>query len=283
MRYATILVHLDCGRRSRERIDVAARFAEEFDARLIGLFALDLYAGMRPVADAGSILVEAELKRREGCRAEARAEFTRRTAAWAARAQWSSSDDDAAEEVALAARNADLVVIGQIDPATFKEDGISASFADGVVLTAGKPVLLVPRTGHFEAVGRHTLVAWNPVREADRALMDSLPVLERSLVVDVVSFCEPAQPDEQQGVAGALQSYLQGYGINATLKRYATDHQSPGEHRSPGELILSHAGQETADCIVMGAHAQTRRQEPLLGGTTAAVMKATTVPLLLSR
>jgi hypothetical protein len=92
MSYRTIVVHLDCGKRRSERLDIAVRFAEEFDADLVGLFALDLYAGMAPVADAGSLLVEAELKRRELCLGEALDEFTRKTARREAKVQWLSSD-----------------------------------------------------------------------------------------------------------------------------------------------------------------------------------------------
>jgi nucleotide-binding universal stress UspA family protein len=278
MSYRTIVVHLDCGKQRSERLDVALRFAEEFDAQVIGLFALDLYAGMPPAADAGSILVEAELRRREACLGEALADFTRKTARRAAKARWLSSEEDAAREVALAARFADLIVIGQTDPGTFTEDGISANFAADVVLTAGKPVLLVPSAGHFEAVGRHTLVAWNAAREADRALHDSLPVLERSAAVDVVSFAESTQPDDAQAKAhNAVKAYLNDHGINATVRRYAA------EHLSPGDLILSQAFRDAADCIVMGAHGHTRRNEKRLGGVTGTVMKATTIPVLLSR
>jgi len=278
MSYRTIIVHLDCGQRRSERLDVAVRLAEEFDAQLIGLFALDLYVGMPPAADAGSILVEAELRRREVCLGEALAEFTRKTARRAAGAQWLSSEEDAAREVALAARFADLIVIGQTDPTTVTEDGISPSFAADVVLTAGKPVLLVPSTGHFEAVGRHTLVAWNAAREADRALADSMPVLERSKVVDVVSFAEDMQPDDPDAKARtAVKTYLKDRGINATVRRYAA------EHLSPGDLILSQAFRDAADCIVMGAHGHTRQKEKRLGGVTGTVMKATTIPVFLSR
>ena len=278
MSYRTIVVHLDCGKQRSERLDVALRFAEEFDAQLIGLFALDLYAGMPPAADAGSILVEAELQRREACLGEALAEFTRKTARRAAKARWLSSEEDAAREVAFAARFADLIVIGQTDPGTFTDDGISANFAADVVLTAGKPVLLVPSAGHFEAVGRHPLVAWNAAREADRALQGSLPVLERSAAVDVVSFAESTQPDDAQAKAhNAVQAYLKDRGINATIRRYAA------EHLSPGDSILSQAFRDAADCIVMGAHGHTRRNEKRLGGVTSTVMKATTIPVLLSR
>jgi nucleotide-binding universal stress UspA family protein len=278
MSYRSIVVHLDCGKRRSERLDIAVRFAEEFDANLVGLFALDLYAGMPPVADAGSILVEAELKRREVCLGEALDEFTRKTARRATKVQWLSSDEDAAREIALAARFADLIVIGQTDPDTFTEDGISASFAANVVFTAGKPVLLVPSAGHFEAVGRHALVAWNAAREAGRALTDSLPVLERSAVVDVVSFAESTQPDDPDATArAAVKTYLQDHGINATVRRY------PAELLSPGELILSHAFQDAVDCIVMGAHGHTRQNEKMLGNATGTVMRATTIPVLLSR
>jgi nucleotide-binding universal stress UspA family protein len=277
MSYETIVVHLDCGQCRTERLDLAVRVAAEFEARLIGLFALDLYAGLPAAADAGSILVEAEIKRRDACMSEAQAEFLARCATRSVNAEWQFAEDDAAKEVALAACCADLVVIGQTDPATRADDGVSASFAADVVLTAGKPVLIVPYTGHFEGIGKRTLVAWNAAPESRRAMMDALPVLERSQTVEVVSFEEGGDhvdPDENDRLA--VHAYLQDRGVNATVTRYSA------EDFPPGELILSQALDDHADCIVMGAYGQSRENGTMLGGATRTVMNYMTVPVIMS-
>jgi nucleotide-binding universal stress UspA family protein len=277
MAYKTIIVHLDCSERRSERLDLALRFAEEFDAHLIGMFALDLYVGLPTAADAGSILVESELQRREACMSEAQSEFFIKSARRAAKVEWRFSDDDAAKEMALAARSADLVVIGQTDPNTCADDGVSATFAADVVLTAGKPVLIVPYVGHFEGLGRRTMVAWNAAREAGRALTDALPVLERSGMVAVVSFEEGgAHLDANEKAREAVKIYLRDHGVNATVTRYA------GDDLSPGELILSHAHDDSADCIVMGAYGHSRLNDTLLGGATKTVMQFMTVPVIMS-
>ncbi len=277
MDYKTIIVHLDCGTRRSERLDLAVRVAAQFDARLIGLFALDLYAGLPAAADAGSILVEAELQRREACMVEAQAEFFGKCGTRSVRAEWQFTEDDAAKEVALAACCADLIVIGQTDPDTRAEDGVSASFAADVVLTAGKPVLVVPSAGHFEGIGKRTLVAWNAAPEAERALTDALPVLERSQAVEVVSFDEGGDhldPDENARLA--VHTYLKDHGVNANVTRYLA------EDLSPGECILSQAFDDHVDCIVMGAYGHSREKETLLGGATRTVMNSMTVPVIMS-
>src|SRR3954465_2161495 len=221
MSYKTIVVHLDCGVRRSERLDLALRFAEEFDAHLMGLFALDLYAGTPRAADAGSILVESELQRREACMREAQEEFFIRCARRAAKAEWRFADEDAVAEMAIAACSADLVVIGQTHPETCADDGVRASFASDVVMTAGKPGLIVPYAGHFEGSGKRTMVAWNTGPEAGRALADSLPVLERSGSVDVVSFeGDGAQRPAHEQACSAVKTYLEDHGVNATMRRY---------------------------------------------------------------
>ena len=40
MAYKTILVHLDTGKSRRQRLDLAFRLAERYDAHLVGLFGL---------------------------------------------------------------------------------------------------------------------------------------------------------------------------------------------------------------------------------------------------
>jgi len=276
MSYETIVVHLDCGKCRSERLDLAVRVAAEFDARLVGLFALDLYAGLPAAADAGSILVEAELQRRETCLSETQVEFLGKCASRSVSAEWQFSEDDAAKAVALAACCADLVIIGQTNPATRADDGVSASFATDVVLTAGKPVLIVPYTGHFEGIGKRTLVAWNAAPESTRAMRDALPVLERSQVVEVVSFEEGDHRDPDESDCLAVHAYLQDHGVNATVTRHSA------ENLPPGELILSQALDDHADCIVMGAYGEPREKRALLGSATRTVMNFMNVPVIMS-
>ncbi len=277
MRYRNILVHLDCNARRSERLDLALTLAAQNDAQLTGLFSLDLYVGMPRAADAGSILVEAELKRRESCMRAAQAEFFDKLPASTARARWLSTEDGAVDELMLAARTADLVVIGQTDPATCVEDGVCATFAADAVLCAGKPVLIVPYAGHFESIGKRTLVAWNAAHEAERALTHALPVLERSHAVEVLSFDEGGEHHHADEKAQrAVQAFLAQRGVHATVKHCgvaATD---------PGAFILSNAALDAADCIVMGAYGQGRMNDSSLGGATRTVISSMTVPVFMS-
>src|SRR5258708_23825218 len=53
MSYKTIMVHLDAGRRRRERLDLAFNLAERFDAHLVGFFGLEVLL-MPTVPEAGA-------------------------------------------------------------------------------------------------------------------------------------------------------------------------------------------------------------------------------------
>jgi nucleotide-binding universal stress UspA family protein len=275
MSYKTIVVHLDCGSRRSERLDLALHVAKQFDARLIGLFAVDLYVGMPRTADAGCILVESELQRREACMREAEQEFFIRCARHSAKAEWHFADEDAVAELVFAASSSDLIVIGQTHPATCAEDGVRSTFASEVVLTAGKPVLIVPYAGHFEGIGKRTMVAWNTGREARLALAGSLPVLERSACVDVVSFGDGVELPADEEARSAVKTYLQDHGVNATVRRCV------GENCTAGKLILAHACDENADCIVMGAYGKSKAEDPE-DGVTRTVMKCMAVPVIMS-
>jgi hypothetical protein len=58
------------------------------------------------------------------------------------------------------------VLIGQPDA----EDGsgVDPSLAHRLVLAAGRPVLVMPYAGTFDAVGKRVLLAWNASRERAR-------------------------------------------------------------------------------------------------------------------
>ena len=84
-------------------------------------------------------------------------------------AEWRTADGDRADEVALHARYADLVIINQTDP----DEANASHFAGAVLMSLGRPALLLPYVGEFSSVGTHVLVAWNASREAARAVTDA--------------------------------------------------------------------------------------------------------------
>jgi nucleotide-binding universal stress UspA family protein len=276
MTYKTIVVHLDCGTRRTERLDLGVELAREFDAHLIALFALDAIP-TPPAPEAAPIIIETERKRRDVCAVQAEEEFQYRTSQRGARAEWRSSEGDAVGSVCFNAHHADLVIIGQPDPDTYESDGLPPGFAADVVLSAGKPVLIVPFAGHFPKIGQRPLVAWNEAREAARALTDALPVLKQAKSVEVVTFEKPRKgPDPLEiGRAETLQ-YLGRHGVKAKFHKHVTD------GLEVGDLILSRAADEAADSIVMGAYGHSRLRETVLGGATRTVLKSMTVPVLMS-
>ena len=76
-----------------------------------------------------------------------------------------------------------------------------------IILSAGGPVLMLPRAGLGEAVGRRVVVAWNGSREAARAVKDALPFLIAAEAVTVVAAGEDAAAslDADRGAAQAAR------------------------------------------------------------------------------
>jgi nucleotide-binding universal stress UspA family protein len=276
MSYKTIVVHLDCGARRSERLDLGLEIAEQFDSHLVGLFALDAIVAPA-VPEAAPVILDTERKRRDACIAQGEQEFLVRTARRKGKVEWRWSEGDALGSVCFAARHADLVIIGQTDPDTRLADAVPWGFDADVVLSAGKPVLVVPYAGHFSAIGRRPFVAWNEAREAARAVSDALPVLKQAKAVKVETFEKPRKgPDPLEMARGETLRYLDRHGVNAKFSIHVS------EDLDVGELILSRAADEAADSIVMGAYGHSRLRETVLGGATRSVLKSMTVPVLMS-
>jgi hypothetical protein len=89
------------------------------------------------------------------------------------------ADGDSAALIELA-KSVDLTIAGQRPPNS-QSNGASRIRPEDIVVAAGRPVLIVPYAGGFEAVGR-ILIAWDGTREANRALHDARrcsPILRR--------------------------------------------------------------------------------------------------------
>ena len=273
MSYKTILAHVDASDRWTARLSIAVHLAQRFEAHLVGLHALSsipLRSFVLPAAEPGNELrtmVEAQALQQ-------RTEYARiTTQAGLSNAEWRASVEDAATVVALHARYADLVVIGQPDPR--RTGGLEADLASKVVLSAGRPVLVVPYVGRFDIIGKQVVLAWDARREAARAASDALPLLQAADKVTIVSVT-PSKPahGEQPGADVAL--YLARHGVRCEVSNLY------GHDVDAGNQLLSYAADLSADLIVMGAYGHSRVSEMVLGGVTRTLMESMTVPVLMS-
>ncbi len=279
MPYKTVLIHLDRGPRTGERLDLGLGIAQALGANCVGLFAL---SAMRipsyARAEAGALVAEAEARFRAEAETAAEAVFRGAVArSGSTLAEWRASRRDALGAVLLSARYADLVVVGQREEGADEKSGISAEFVDELVLAAGRPVLVVPYAGRFPSAGKNVLVAWNASREAARAITDSIPLLQRAASVQVVAF-DPGKGGADHGdVPGAdIGLYLARHGVKVQVA------QQNGAGLDIGAQILSRAADIGADLIVMGAYGHSRMRELVLGGATRTLLESMTVPVLLS-
>ena len=275
MSYKTILVHIDPGKRCSARVDVAIRLAQQHDAHLVALHAI---APFEPpgyaMAEVGPAIYEGQKAVAANALAQTESEFNKQVSAAGLRnVEWRSAVDDLVEAMTLHARYADLLVIGQTDASDNGQ--LPADFPERLVLAAGRPVLILPNVGSFATIGKRILVAWNPSREATRAVTDAIPLLQRAENVHVMAVNPKA--GEHGTVAGAdIGLYLARHGVRVEVK---TDH---GAEIDVGNELLSRAADLDADLIVMGGYGHSRLTEWVLGGATRTILQSMTVPVLMS-
>jgi nucleotide-binding universal stress UspA family protein len=268
MSFKTMLVHLDLGGSTRQRLDLAFALADKYDAHLVGFFGLAPLV-VPPTPEGAPLLLATLMDQRRAAARQAAAEFhdKAKKEQYSARSEWHAADDDGFSELKNRAKYADLVIAGQPEP---DGSGAPAWFAHELVMACGRPVLYVPYAGRFEDCGSRVLVAWNGSREAARALEDALPFLQGSRTTEVVTF------DGEAGLDPDIGAHLARHDVKASVGA------QPTGGIDVGSAILSRAADQAADLIVMGAYSQSRLRELVLGGATREVFKSMTVPTLMS-
>lgn len=274
--YKSILVHYDAGQTAPARLETAIGIANTFGSHLACLYALTAVPVPSYAYDATEVMRQAHQRIRAEMLQDAKRgydECLRRTGF--DKAEWRTSDADALDAVALHARYADLVVIGQKHPET--PSGVGEEFQRSAPVSVGRPVLVVPYAFERRPVGQRVLVAWNASREAARAVSDALPLLKRAAQVHVVAF----QPKISGGGHGEepgadIGLYLARHGVKVTASAY----ENP--QGDIGAQLLSRAFDLSVDLIVMGAWGHSRLREYILGGVTRTLLESMTVPVLMS-
>jgi len=282
---SSVLVHVDESRHCPDRIRFAADLAQRSHASLAGLAVVA--GGMPPSPPARHDTLKswnaAMTEHRQFVRGRVEEHFA------GLRRQMPGAQCDTRElqgagkiaaVIAQEARRADLVVLGQNTADMARPNGTGMTAQD-VMLTCGRPVLLVPHVGGFPGISKRPLIAWSESREAARALQDALPLLRYA---DTVYLLEVGDPDASPGDIARRRTALAG------VARYLESHALlvaveylPAAHAGdPGRLILSRANECGADLLVMGGYGHSRVWEIAWGGVTRSILSSMNLPVLMS-
>lgn len=274
----TLLVHLNDRRRAEALLAPAVALATRHHSHVIGL---NVYGGLPPMAAVGmaygaevvEAVIEAEKREAEALQKI----FLAATAGGQFVAEWASERSpypDIAQFVMQRGRACDLVIASQSDDSW--EMAPALDFPERLAIECGRPVLIVPTSGRFEAVGQSVAIAWNGSREASRAAFDALPLLRDAESVSVLVIGEGMAGERLTLGAHELAASLARHGIKVSVREEAR------EHANIGETLLEATARAGADLLVMGGYGHSRFRELIFGGATRYVLHNLTIPVLLS-
>jgi nucleotide-binding universal stress UspA family protein len=274
MSYKTILVHADRSKRSAVCIEVAIRMATQHDAHLIALYAQEPFVFPGYLIQAGQEVSEVQRKAAAEAMALTKADFNNQASSMGFKnTEWRSIIDFPVDALAMQARYADLVVVGQREPSD--NSNIPKDFPAQLVLAAGRPALIIPYAGSFLSIGRRILVAWNASREATRAITDALPLLKRADSVNLITL-SPKHGTQGDIPVDDIVRYLECHSVHVELSAEHAD------NIDVGNALLSRVTDLSADLLVMGGYGHSRLRELVLGGATRVILESMTVPVLMS-
>ena len=249
--------------------DLAAKLAQVFEARLVGLEPPSYGVMSMAWADAGmgapiggGLAEDAEERHRVAAVKQA---FDERAVGLSP--EWRSADDSGPTAIGVIGRAYDLIVMPQ--PGSLPK--LPESVFETALFNSGRPVLVVPpRFGGM--VGKRILFAWNGSTESARAISLAMPVLSRSEAIEVLSVEGAMVPGPS---AAEIAQSLRSHGLTVT-----SQHLKAG--KSAGQTIIERALALGSDLIVKGAYTQSRLRQMIFGGVTRHLILNSPLPVLFS-
>lgn len=274
-----ILVHIDASARCAVRLTLAQQLATRHDARLSAFYGVlpGLLASpwTSPEGMAAMAAELAEIDAEQRVRAQA---LVAQAAARSGQAvpHWVDGGDTPYRSLLAQAPYADLLLLGQHDDSDASTGAWPPGLVPDALCDTGRPTLIVPAGGSFEAPARRVLIAWKPSREAARALAASLPWLRQADRVEIALSAGQDGADDAVDHAAALRQWLQWQRVQAAVQVHRL---APG---NVGAALVSLATDAGSDLLVMGCYGHSRAREWVLGGTTRTVLQTMTLPVLMA-
>ena len=271
-----ILVHMDSSKSTPARLGAAINLANTWGARLTGAYVLSkpylpAYAEVQISAE----ILEAQAEAMERTSEETEVTFRKATDSAGVKAEWRVLEGATADVLAIQARYFDLTIVGQTD----QDDELFIAdheMPDRLILTSGRPVLIIPYIGTYDTIGKNVMVAWDAGQQASRAVHDALPVLKAADKVTVMVINPKGGVQGTGDLPGAdIAEHLSRHGVNAEADHVTSDLE-------PGDMLLSRIADKSIDLLVMGTYGHARWTELILGGVTNHIFKHMTVPVLTS-
>jgi nucleotide-binding universal stress UspA family protein len=275
MAYKDILVHLDQSSQSDTRLKIAIDMAREHKAHLAGLYIKpDPY--IPPIYDLDQMPAEYldhQERSATATAAEVEAKFIKAVTAASIEYEWRCATGLATDVLCIHAKYCDLLILGQRS-----DDGNGAfgDMPDGIILSVGCPVLVIPHATNVVTVGTRVMVGWDASAQAARAVNDALPLISGAEKVDIVAVNPNGAGNHGDVPCADISLHLARHGINAEAQSLTvTD-------IGVADMLLSRAADKGVDLIVMGAYGHSRWRELVLGGVTAHMLEHMTMPVLMA-
>ncbi|MCB1755555.1 MAG: universal stress protein [Gammaproteobacteria bacterium] len=280
MSYQTLLVYVGLASQVKSLLNVAQQIADKGEnVHVIGLHVIPqipVYPDMAfmVTSEMADLQRDALLKQKNEVKEAFETEMEKMHVSW----EWRVVEANGklvADRVLEHGRCVDLIIGAQDDPEN--DNDTQHGIAEQVMIRAGRPVLFVPYAGHFDAIGKKIMVAWNGSRESARATFDALPLLEKADHVEIIwsnpqNFGEDGLDLPGSEIANVLARH------DITVEASQTSHTEIAF----ADELLSRLADQGFDLLVMGGYGHSRFREFVFGGATRLVLKQMTVPVLMS-
>lgn len=276
MTYADIVVKVDSSEESDRTLEVGIELSRQFNAHLTAIHPIQLLTMLPYTGMAGDAVVIQNYTHELEEQAEATGKKCRKLAdEKLVRLDWQAPVGMPNDLIEEAGRLVDLVILPQGNQTEF--ESVLRGLSEDVLLSIGRPTLIVPYIGCQSMPFKRILVAWDGSQAAARALSDAMPFLLNAEHVEVTTAYEARK--------NTTTTTNNNENICAHLLRHGIGTEStsiPYKAVDIGNTILNHVSDTGADLLVMGAYGHSRLREIVLGGATRTLLRSLTVPVLMS-
>ena len=268
----TIALHLPSFAATERLLAFAVPLAARYGARLIGVHVLPtvvVYADATVSMGTEFIVAQQETFQADAARIESA--FRERSGAAGVAHGWLGGDaanEPTMRTVSERCQASDLVICAQYEETIPAAAGYSP---DEMVLSVGRPIIVVPAAGASPDIGKRILIGWNGKREAARVAFDLIGIADEGAQVRIATV-----DGKGAGTAEALREALEVHGLKVDVIA------DQAEGATTAERLFACAADFGADLLAIGAYSRSRIRETVFGGTSSRVLREPKLPVIAS-